>query len=136
MLSLPANRSQVELLINVLAQAEGIPVGIALAQCQAESSFNQLAVSGCGAIGLFQLMPQTAEEMGIDPQRWHENVFGGLRYHGRLLRYYHGDQMKALAAYNWGMGHVDQAVKRLGAQWASALPEETKKYLGKILGKE
>jgi soluble lytic murein transglycosylase-like protein len=76
---------------------------------RAESGGNPRAVSPKGARGLMQLMPQTAEQLGVkntfDPEA---NVDGGARYLATLLEQYHGDAQKALAAYNAGPHRVQQ----------------------------
>jgi soluble lytic murein transglycosylase-like protein len=73
----------------------------------AESSYNPRAVSKRGAKGLMQLMPNTAEEMGVedifDPEH---NINGGVRYYKKLLNKFKGDIKLALAAYNAGMRKV------------------------------
>jgi soluble lytic murein transglycosylase-like protein len=75
----------------------------------AESGFNAHAVSPKGARGLMQLMPATANQLGVndafDPQA---NVEGGSRYLRELLERYNFDLVKALAAYNAGPGRVEQ----------------------------
>ena len=76
---------------------------------RAESANNPHAVSPKGAQGLMQLMPSTAGTLGVrdsfDPI---DNVDGGARYLLQLLERYHGDAVKALAAYNAGPQRVDQ----------------------------
>ena len=75
----------------------------------AESGFNAHAVSPKGARGLMQLMPETANQLGVndvfDPQ---SNVTGGSRYLRELLERYNFDLIKALAAYNAGPQRVEQ----------------------------
>ncbi|MHC4459042.1 MAG: lytic transglycosylase domain-containing protein [Planctomycetota bacterium] len=73
----------------------------------AESSYNPKAVSKRGARGLMQLMPKTAEEMGVeDIFNPEHNINGGVRYHKKLLNKFKGDIKLALAAYNAGMSKV------------------------------
>lgn len=76
---------------------------------KAESGFHQNAVSRKGALGLMQLMPGTASEMGItNPLDPKANVEGGTKYLRDLLVKYNFDVNKALAAYNAGPKRVDQ----------------------------
>jgi soluble lytic murein transglycosylase-like protein len=94
---------------------------------RAESGFDAKAVSPAGAQGLMQLMPTTAAALGVsDPFDAEQNVMGGTRYLRQLLDKYNGRLDTALAAYNWGPGHVDQ---RTGS-----LPHETRNYIDRIHG--
>ncbi len=74
-----------------------------------ESGGNPHAVSRAGALGLMQLMPGTAADLGVaDPRVPAQNVAGGTSYLDALLMYYHDDVAKALAAYNAGPAAVDR----------------------------
>jgi soluble lytic murein transglycosylase-like protein len=74
-----------------------------------ESAGNANAVSRAGARGLMQLMPGTALKLGVDDSfNPEQNVHGGARYLRDLLERYHGDAIKALAAYNAGTAAVDR----------------------------
>jgi soluble lytic murein transglycosylase-like protein len=76
---------------------------------KAESGFHQNAVSSKGALGLMQLMPGTASELGVtDPFDPNSNVEGGTKYLRDLLEKYNFDVNKALAAYNAGPKRVDR----------------------------
>ena len=94
---------------------------------KAESNFDPRAVSRAGAIGLMQLMPQTALRMDVrdmyDPD---DNVGGGTKYLRQLLDRFHGNLPLALAAYNAGENLVDRY---------QALPpiDETRQYVRKVL---
>lgn len=120
----------------IIATAEtlGLDADLALRQAQAESNYNPRAVSPCGAVGVYQLMPATAREFGIDPYDAEQNIRAGLHYLHELLRTF-GRIDAALAAYNWGPGHLMRCMRTYGDGWARYLPTETKNYLLRILGK-
>jgi soluble lytic murein transglycosylase-like protein len=92
----------------------------------AESRFNQRARSPAGAIGVMQLMPATAAELGVDPTDQTSNVHGGARYLRQMLIMFDGDIERALAAYNAGPA----AVKRY-----NGVPpfKETRAYVAAVL---
>jgi soluble lytic murein transglycosylase len=94
-------------LILLNARANNVPPALVKAVIAAESRFDSAAVSRAGAQGLMQLMPQTAQQLGVgDPFRPDENVRGGTRYLRAMLDRY-GDMSRALAAYNAGPTAVD-----------------------------
>jgi soluble lytic murein transglycosylase-like protein len=95
-------------LIQQVAGRYQVPAALVKAVMKTESNFQRTAVSRKGALGLMQLMPETAQDLGVsDPFSAEDNVWGGTRYlRGMMDRY--GDWKHALAAYNAGPGAVDQ----------------------------
>jgi len=91
-----------------------------------ESNYDVVAVSQVGAIGLMQLMPKTAEYLGVEAEYIPENIKGGVKYLKECLSKNGEDIALALAAYNAGLG----AVKKY-----SSIPpyRETQKYIEKVL---
>lgn len=94
--------------IERVAREHGVPPALVKAVVATESNFDPKAVSPKGAQGLMQLMPQTAELVGVrNPFGPEDNVMGGTRYLRWLLDRY-GDWTRALAAYNAGPSAVDR----------------------------
>lgn len=91
-----------------------------------ESGLNPTAVSPKGAIGLMQLMPETARILGVRAQDVEQNALGGAKLLAQLLELYHYDAVKAIAAYNAG----ERAVQRYGGVPPYA---ETQNYVRKVL---
>jgi hypothetical protein len=115
--------------ILVAAQAYGLPPPLILALIRAESNFVPWAVSPKGAMGLMQLMPDTATSLGVrDPFCPRENILAGCRYFRLLLNYFQGSLPLALAAYNAGYGRVVAAGYKI--------PEirETQDFVAQVLG--
>ena len=126
-------RDTIEALIRILAEAEGVDPESCIRQCQQESSFHIDAINHTsGALGLFQLEPPTARFLNVDPKNWWENVLGGIKYDAQLLRQF-GSLDKALAAYNWGPGHLRDLIAQHPLDWKDHLPPETQHYLEVIL---
>ncbi len=116
-------------LIQQHANRHGIRADLGRAVIQVESAFNPRAVSPKGAMGLMQLMPATAKELGVaDPFNPAENIRAGVTYLRRLLDRYGDDERLALAAYNAGPGAVD----KYGAQVPPY--KETQNYVQKVTG--
>jgi soluble lytic murein transglycosylase-like protein len=90
------------------ANAAGLSPHLIEAVAWQESRLRPRVVSSAGAIGEMQLMPATARQMSVDPFDTRQNVDGGVRYLGGLLRRYDGNITLALAAYNAGPGAVDR----------------------------
>jgi hypothetical protein len=93
-------------LLTSAAMNEGIDALFVKAVAKVESGMRQDAISQKGAVGLMQLMPDTAANLGVNATNADENASGGARYLRSLLERYHYDPVLTLAAYNAGPGAV------------------------------
>jgi transglycosylase-like protein with SLT domain len=104
------NREKIEQMIREVSARYNVDPALIRAVIKTESNWNSSAISRKGARGLMQLVPGTAQQLGVnnafDPK---QNLDGGVRYLQMLLQRYNGDLDKALAAYNAGPGAVDRA---------------------------
>jgi hypothetical protein len=130
---LPAHRvskpegrqAEIDEIIKHASNIYGVDPELITSVIKAESDFDAGATSSKGAMGLMQLMPATARELGVkncyNPV---ENIMAGTRYLKSLLSRYDGNVELTLAAYNWGMGNVEKHPDRL--------PQETRTYIARV----
>lgn len=104
--STAAANPEITELVRRIAREEDVNESLFLALVYQESRFNPCARSPAGAIGLAQLMPETARELGVDPYDMEDNLSGGARYLKQQLQRFGGNPKLALAAYNAGPGRV------------------------------
>jgi len=126
--AIPKPQTPVELAGEV-AKKYNLPESFVASVMKAESAFHPDAVSPKGAIGLMQLMPDTARILGVDPHDPHQNADGGAQYLRQLLARYENDPnqvLLALAAYNAGPAAVER--------WHGVPPyRETREYILRVL---
>lgn len=124
---LPTEGASLDDIFEEASSTYGVPINLVKAVAKAESNFNADAVSSAGAQGVMQLMPATAQSLGVtDSFDAYQNIMGGTKYLGQLLDKYDGDVSLALAGYNAGMGNV--------AKYGGVPPfTETKNYIEKVM---
>ena len=124
--NLPLADQSLSGLIDGAAKKYRVDPKLLSAIAQVESGGNQDATSSVGAVGVMQLMPDTAASLGVNPYDKQQNIEGGAKYLREMLDSFDGDIRKAVAAYNAG----PQAVRDYGG-----VPpyRETQNYVNKVL---
>jgi soluble lytic murein transglycosylase-like protein len=115
--------------ISEYSALHGVDPALVRAVILVESAFDPFARSRAGAIGLMQLMPATARELGVDPLQPEQNIEGGARYLSEMIKMFGGIEL-ALVAYNAGPGFT-----RRYARGQTALYGETRAYVKKVLSR-
>ncbi|MEI6609727.1 MAG: lytic transglycosylase domain-containing protein [Deltaproteobacteria bacterium] len=114
-----------ESIIEKAARKYDLDADLIRAVIKAESNFDPQATSSKGAMGLMQLMPETAKDLGVkNAYDVKQNVLAGTSYLKSLLDRYDGKINLALAAYNWGMGNLERSPDNL--------PDETINYIARV----
>ncbi|MFS0904121.1 transglycosylase SLT domain-containing protein [Priestia aryabhattai] len=126
-------------IVNSAAQTYKVNPYLIAAIIKKESTFKYNAGSNKGAKGYMQLMPNTAKELGVkNPWDAKQNINGGTKYIAQMLDKYDNNIPLALAAYNWGAGNLNKAIRKAGGSknWAAIsryAPKETRDYVSKIM---
>ncbi len=121
------NSEQLESIIEEASSKYKLPKELIKAVIKAESNFDPTAVSPKNAMGLMQIIPQTAKELGIsNPFDIYENVMGGAKYLRQMLDKFNQNLFLALAAYNAGPKRVETS---------NTIPDikETKEYVDRVI---
>jgi soluble lytic murein transglycosylase-like protein len=120
-------KKQYDGMIKSIARKHNIEPNLVHSIISEESNYNRLAISPKGAVGIMQLMPETAKEYGVkdllDPR---ENIEGGVKYLKDLFSLFSGKKDLILAAYNAGQ----EAIKKFGG-----IPpyQETRNYISRVM---
>lgn len=127
---------------SALEQQRNLPPGLLRAVYKQESSEGRSLIGPMTkygrALGPFQFIPQTAKEYGLDdPMDTEKSADAASKKFARLLKYYNGDQRKAIAAYNYGEGNLDRSIRKATeagrpADWLQFTPTETQGYVGGV----
>lgn len=128
------NEEQLKIADKIIAAAErnGVDPDFALAMAFVESNLNPSARSKRGAVGVMQLMPDTAKELGVDGEDIDQNIEGGIKYLKNLANNSKigSDPVNILAAYNAGPTRASSAIESANPD---DLPEETRNHISKVL---
>lgn len=112
--STSSERDQAEYYVTAFAQHYRVPVALVRSVVQQESAWHKCTTSPKGAVGLMQLMPETAKRLGVTNRcDIRQNISGGVRYLAWLIRLFHGDLRLVTAAYYAG----EQVVAKRGLSY-------------------
>ena len=117
-------------LFDSLESRFNLPSGLLNRVFQKESSGGKHLVSPAGALGPMQFMPKTAASLGLQGNEVNDldhSAAAAAQYFAKLMKQFHGDQAKAIAAYNWGSGNVTK-------YGLGAAPKETRDYIAAVQG--
>lgn len=120
-----------ELALETAAHVHALDAEVMKSLAWVESAWNPQAVSSAGAQGLCQLMPRTADELGVaHPFDAMQNALAAAGYLRGLVAHYQGDLWLALCAYNWGRGHVDHV---LSTHARDQIPADVQRYARAVM---
>lgn len=131
--NIKSDNPKLDEIVQSISRKFGVDKDLIMAVIKQESSFQPNCVSEAGAMGLMQLMPGTASEMGVtNPYDIEQNINGGTKYLRGLLDMYGNSKELALAAYNAGPGTLqNRGVKNTSD--IERLPYETRDYVRKVM---
>ncbi len=120
--------------VNAYADHYGVPRVLMYAIIPQESSWDPMAVSSKGALGLMQLMPATAQRYGVrKPFSKSDNIGGGARYLRHLLQLFHGDMRLVLAAYCAGEDRIaHRGLAYSNPQVVAYVEQVRRRYVGEL----
>lgn len=128
-----ASRKKYGPILDAAGAKFGVPAAMMRAVAWVESRWNPLIGSNKGALGLMQLMPDTAKNLGVtDRTNPTQNALGGAEFLASLYKRA-GNWPVALAAYNWGPGFVFGNATRAPSMYSSQWPVVTQQYVREVL---
>lgn len=122
---LPTTGDELDSIVTRVAGSNGIDKDLIVAIMNRETNSNHceglfVRKGDSGELGIMQLMPGTAKDMGVDPCNLEDNINGGAKYLSQMINKYseHKDSIRlGILAYNWGPGRVDSARNNCGPSW-------------------
>jgi soluble lytic murein transglycosylase-like protein len=133
-LSQSTGNGTIDKAIKTYSQQYGVDANLIYSIMSNESNFKKDVVSKTGNKGLMQVSNALLKDSNVnDWQDPNLNTMVGTKYLSYLSKYFNGDMKKVIAAYNSGEGTVSKLVNKYGNNWTDHLPDETKKYLPKVI---